>query len=242
MRSRSSVANKPVTEPAPTAQGSTETPAVSKPETPAMETRLSIEQEKLGQSIEQDEKQREGARRRAAADAPKRASELSMGRHARIVDHLFEMEDPHEVYSRVRQGLSFGGRASSMGYGALADALDEAEKNAADAFQLLINTKLAADTLEMDAKVIYAGMRDQALAELMEMKATSKKETGSAGKAIAKDDIESIMATKFHDEFRTLEITRAQTRRTVAALEDLAERARERAKDLRALVGKARDA
>ncbi len=203
---------------------------------------MGAEQNKLADQVEDDAADKERAKRRAQAGAPKRASELSMGTHARIVDHLFATKDPMEVYTRVKGGLTFGGRASSMGYAALADALDEAETNAHDAFELMVNAKMVADSLELDAKVIESSLREQALADLMEQKAANKAATGSTGKAIANDDVVAVMAKKFPDEFRALELNRGRARRTVQALEDLAERARERAKDLRALVGKARDA
>ncbi len=237
MRSRSSVASKPTdTKPEQDDQ--------ARAAQPPMDERSSMgqAQNKLADQVEDDVASKERRQRSAQAAAPKRASELSMGTHARIVDHLFATKDPMEVYTRVRNGLSFGGRASSMGYAALADALDEAETNAHDAFELLVNTKMVADSLELDAKVIESALREQVLADLMEQKAANKAATGSTGKAITNDDIAAVMANKFPDEYRALEINRGRARRTVQALEDLAERSRERAKDLRALVGKARDA
>lgn len=160
-----------------------------------------------------------------------------MGAHQRIVDVLFDMPDPMEVYSRVRKALSFGGRASSMGYGALVDALDEAEANAADAFQLLCDAKVTHDRFEMDAQVISGALREKSIMDLQ-----AQKNAGERSKAITNDDITAVMAAKFHDEYRDLESRRSRAKRTVAALESLADLARERARDLRAMVAKARDA
>lgn len=192
--------------------------------------------------VQDVEDRREAGRRARAADAPKTADGLSMGNHQRIVDVLFDMPDPMEVYSRVRRALTFGGRASSMGYGALVDALDEAETNAADAFQLLCDAKVTHDRFELDAKVIAGALRQQALDDLMAQKIALKKDTGQSGKAIANDDIEAMVAAKFPDEYRDLEARRSRAKRTVAALESLADLSRERARDLRAMVSKTRDA
>ena len=160
-----------------------------------------------------------------------------MGHHQRIVDVLFDLPDPMDVYSRVRRSLTFGGRASSMGHGALIDALDEAETNAADAFQLMCDAKVTHDRFEMDAQVISGALRDKAVMDLQ-----AQKDAGTRSKAITNDDITAVMAAKFHDEYRDLETRRSRAKRTVAALESLAELARERARDLRAMVAKSRDA
>lgn len=192
--------------------------------------------------VDDVEQRREAGRRARAAEAPKTADGLSMGNHQRIVDVLFDMPDPMEVYERVRRALSFGGRASSMGYGALVDALDEAETNAADAFQLMCDAKVTHDRFEMDAKVIAGALRTQALDDLYAQKAQLKADTKQAGKAITNDDIEAVIASKFPDEYRDLESRRSRAKRTVAALESLADLARERARDLRAMVAKTRDA
>lgn len=199
-------------------------------------------QECLDDRVADDQADRERRERSRAAEAPRthqelrsRVDGLSMGRHARIVDHLFELPDPTEVYTRIRGSLSFGGRVSSMGYGDLADALDEAERNALDAVQLLANAKAAHDAFELDSKVIWGAMREQAVADLQ-----AQKESGSRSKQITNDDIEAVMATKFPDEYRDLELKRGRARRTVAALEQLADISRDRARDLRAFVGKAR--
>jgi hypothetical protein len=248
MRSRSSVANKSTTDekPNPAALTPSATDRINNEEhrsKPAMESQLSIgaDQTKLVDKVVDDQEQRDKNKRRAEAEAPKRARDLTMGTHARIVDHLFTPEDPMEVYTRVRTALSFGGRASSMGYGALADALDEAEKNAADAFQLMVNAKVALDAFNLDMMVIKSTLRTQALADLQAQVDARKAEKLST-KTITNDDIDAVMASKFPDEYRSLESQSSKNRRTIAALEDLAERARERAKDLRALVGKSRDA
>lgn len=209
---------------------------------PAMEPRGSIEPTAKGNPVFDDHVQdtadrRDAARAARAAEAPKTASGLNMGPHQRIVDVLFDMPDSMEVYTRVRKALSFGGRASSMGYGGLVDALDEAETNAADAFQLMCDAKVVHDRFEIDAQVIEGTLREKATDDLQ-----AQKNDGTRTKAITNDDVTAVMAKKFPDEYRDLMSRRSRAKRTVALLESLAELTRERARDLRAMVAKSRDA
>ncbi len=211
-------------------------------EASTMEPRGSIEPTAQGNPMFDDHVQdvadrRDSARQARAAEAPKTASGLTMGHHQRIVDVLFDMPDPMEVYQRVRRALSFGGRASSMGYGGLVDALDEAETNAADAFQLLCDAKVVHDRFEIDCQVIEGTLREPAVGDLQ-----AQKDAGTRSKAITNDDITAVMAQKFPAEYRDLSSRRSKAKRTVALLESLADLARERARDLRAMVAKSRDA
>ncbi len=192
--------------------------------------------ERLDDKVAQDQQRRDDAARHRRAEAPEKASELTMGTHQRIVDHLFDLPAPMEVYERVRRGLSFGGRASTLGYGDLVDALDEAEQLAADASQLSANMKVALRAFELDADVIRGAIRAEARDDLQNQKDAK----GTKG-VLTIADIEAAMAAKYPDEYRDLELRHAKAKRSSDAIEQLSELARDRARDLRAMVAKARD-
>ncbi len=201
-----------------------------------MEPRGSIATDQLSDKVDEDESRRDDARRHGQARAPKSAGDLTMGRHARIVDHLFEVDDPMEVYERVRAGLSFGGRASSLGHGELVDALDEAQTLATEASRLSANMKVALRAFELDAEVIRGALRNQATADIRDQITAGT----FAKKTINNDDIEAVMAQKFSDEYRDLELRHSRAKRAADAIESLAERAVDRARDLRAMVSSSR--
>jgi hypothetical protein len=199
--------------------------------------------EKLGDKLDQEQDARDAAKRRAAAEAPRTSEELqqsigalNMGTHARIVDTLFDMPDPMTEYLAIKASLSFGGRASSMSYGQLIDALDDAQSVAERCSRLVANAKVTLDAFNMDAEVISGVLREQAVMDLQ-----AQKDAGTRSKAITNDDITAVMAKKFPDEFRDLEIKKGKARRMVAAIEALYDRASARAGDLRAMVQRSRE-
>lgn len=154
----------------------------------------------------------------------------------RIITKIFTaVEDPMDTYQKVRDRLRIGTRASAASYGQLVDALDEAEETAMQAMELLVNAKDAHDGFEIDSKIIAGALREKAVAELEDRKAQ-----GVLKKAITNDDVEAVMAAKYPDEWQTLEHKRGKARRTIDLLSELAERSRERCKDLRAMVSKFR--
>ncbi len=211
----------------------------------SMEPRGSIapKLDELGSKVDADAADREAAQRRARAEAPKTPSEvrdavdkLSMGRHARIVDALFDMPDPMEEYLAIKAALSFGGRASSLSYGQLVDALDEAQQIAERGSRLMASAKVTYDAFHLDAEVIRGALREQAVDDLQRQKAEGKR-----SKAITNDDITAVMAAAFPDEYRDLEMRAGKARRMVAAIEQLYDRACARAGDLRAMVQRTRE-
>ncbi len=203
-----------------------------------MEPRGSIaEQSKVDDKVAEDQARRDAAARDRRRDAPEKASELSMGEHQRIVDHLFDLPHPMEIYEKVRRGLSFGGRASTLGYGDLVDALDEAETLAEEASRLNANMKVALRSFELDADVIRGAIRAEARDDLERQRAIA----GTKG-VLTIADIEAAMASKYPDEYRDLELRHAKAKRSCDAIETLADLARDRARDLRQMVAKARDA
>lgn len=211
----------------------------------AMEPRGSIDPkaDELGSKVDSDAADREAAQRRARAEAPSTPNEvreavnkLSMGTHARIVDALFDLPDPMEEYLAIKASLSFGGRASSLSYGNLVDALDDAQSIAERASRLLASAKVTHDAFHLDAEVIRGALREQAVDDLQRQKAEGKR-----SKAITNDDITAVMAAAFPDEYRDLELRAGKARRTVAAIEQLYDRACARAGDLRAMVQRTRE-
>jgi len=188
----------------------------------------------------QDETEAEDDRR-AQSDAVRRSSatqdpaELSMGvGYDRIVATLFDMPDPHEVYLRVKSSLRLGVKASRADYGTLVDALDEAQEMADQAYDLFVNAKAAADSYDIDAQMIESGMRDQAMSVLMTEYQAKKR------KSPTNDDVTAWMAAQFPDEWRDVQARRGRARRMVAKLENLSQRAHERARDLRQMVASSR--
>jgi hypothetical protein len=178
--------------------------------------------------------QAEAARRATATTDP---AELALGSgYDRIVDTLFDLPDPYDTYQLVKRSLQLGTRASRADYGTLVDALDAAQDMADKAYDLYVNAKTAADSYEIDAKAIESGMRDQAMAALMEEYKAKQRPSPK------NDDVDAYMAAKFPDEWRDIQQRRGRARRMVRKLENLATRASERAKDLRQMVARARDA
>lgn len=166
-------------------------------------------------------------------------ADVSLGAgYERIVTHLFaRSEQPMDTYEKVRAALRLGTRASSASHGQLVDALDQAEENAMEAMELLINAKVAHDAFEIDAKMVLGAVREESYAVLQ-----AEKAAGVRSKAITDADVESVMASRHPDDWQEIQEKIGKAKRTVDLIAELAERARERAKDLRAMVSKSRDA
>ncbi len=211
-------------------------PAVDAPLYKAEADALKAEENALEQAAIDEDIRRRNREANQQADADgKTAADLTMGPgYDRIVTHLFQLDDPMKVYEEVRESLRMG-RASAASYGQLVDALDEAEEAAMRAMDLLVNTKDAHDGFEIDAKIILGGMRAQASSILEDQKAK-----GLLKKTITNDDVEAVMAANHPDEWQDLERKRGRAKRTIDLLTALHEAARERAKDLRAMVSKFR--
>lgn len=214
------------------------TPKTDEPKPPAGETKVP-ETGTTGLDAEADRRAydaavRDANQRREVGD--KTAADLSLGDgYDRIVTHLFRLVDPMKVYEEVRQTLRMGGRASASSYGELVDALDDAAEASMRAIELLVNAKDAHDAFEIDAKIIMATMRQEATDILEDQKAK-----GLMKKAITNDDVEAVMAANHPDDWQELERKRGRAKRTIDMLAALHEAAREREKDLRAMVSKFR--
>jgi len=192
----------------------------------------------VGDEAEADQDEREQADARKRKTSTEDPATLSLGGGVdRIVDTLFDLPDAHEEYLAVKASLRLGTRASRADYGTLVDALDAAEDMAERAYRIFVNAKVARDAYDIDAQAIEAGMREQANAALQ-----AEKDAKTRSKAITDADVVAYMAAKFPDEWRDVTARRGRARRTISYLENLSYRAAERAKDLRQMVARARDA
>lgn len=164
--------------------------------------------------------------------------------YERIVTTVFDLPDPHEAFTLLRQELELSVvRPSNATYGDIVDALDQAEKNAQRAVELVANFNLAHEAFEMDELAMSGSYREQAKARLEADKRTefeANKATmgskASSGKQITEDDVRGAVASMFPDEARVLATRRAEAKGALLAVKSLADRWAERAKDLRVMV------
>lgn len=154
--------------------------------------------------------------------------------YAAIVTSVFSIPEPMELYARIEAGIR-PIKASAASMGELLDALDAAQENARLARQLLANTKATVDAVELDTNVLVSAMRDAALASL-----EKEKEVGTRKKAITEADVLGTVAMHFPDEWKDIQGRLSKSKLTVGYIESLCERAAERARDLRAIVGSSR--
>ena len=147
----------------------------------------------------------------------------------KIVRTVFTMPEPHEVHARLRKGLQMSMRPSRADYGIIVDALDEAESNAQDAVDLLVNAELVLELFEIDARVIEASLRKRAVERM-------KAEREKGDKPHTEADVKAAIATLFPDEHRDLERRRAEAKGGIDSVRSLADRWREKVRDLRAMT------
>jgi len=151
-----------------------------------------------------------------------------------IVNSVFNLPDPNAVYEEVLAGIR-PIKASRASMSELLDALDAAQSVALKARGLLVNTKATIDTVGRDTLVLVSAMRDQATTQL-----EREKEAGLRKKAITEADVEQCLSTMFPDEWKSVKERESAAKRTVDLIENMCERACERARDLRAIVGASR--
>lgn len=167
---------------------------------------------------------------------PQAGGGQQMTGYERVIDRLFTV-DVDAVYEQLEADLRLATKASRADYGTIVDALDVAEDNARLAMQLCVHAKVTRDAFLADLEVTESALREEATAI-----AQAQKEKGERSKAITNADIDAIIAARHSEEWRDLKDKRARAQRTCEYLERLAELWKERAKDLRAMVAKARDA
>ena len=178
------------------------------------------------------------AREQATEDTKAEIAKLpkpTMGTFDPIVRTVFSLGDPGPIFTRLREELGLGMKASRADYGTQVDALDLAERNAQEAVELLVNAQVKLELYEIDAGVIVAALRQRAIDDL---EATKTK----GGKSITEGDVKARMATMFPDEWREVEGGTARAKGGVEVVRSLSERWKERARDLRTMVQTARGA
>lgn len=152
-----------------------------------------------------------------------------------VMQRILDPGDPVEDYGRVLEAIEpiEVGRAD---YGTIAGALDRAQDIAREAGLLAIRAKVEHARTMRDAERMRAELRERATVKL-----EAEKDSGIRKKAITNGDVDACLVTTFGDEWHALDRQESEGKAMVAGLEDLAERARERAKDLRALVSRTRE-
>lgn len=168
----------------------------------------------------------------------------------RIVTTVFDVPEPDKEFARLRLELEMTQiKPSRADYGTIVDSLDQAEKNAQAAVELVANFELAYEAFCIDELAMSGAYRERAKAELDKQRQEeflkSKEAMGSkasAGKQITEADVAAAVASMFPDEARILAERRAQAKGARDSVRSLAERWAERAKDLRAMVSTTRAA
>lgn len=155
------------------------------------------------------------------------------GGYERIIKRTFDIDEWAE-FELIETALQVG-NPERADYGILVTALDSAEDTARRAHRLYCNAVVAHELYDADARLIEAGMRDQAVAEL-----EREKLEGTRSKAPTIADIEGRMSTMFTDEVRALVEGRAKAKQTVSHLERIADLWRSKCRSLQVMVEKSR--
>jgi hypothetical protein len=162
-------------------------------------------------------------------DGPKLTPAMS-----RIVERTFLADDELEDADvRLTKALSIGERRGD--YGTVMKALDEAEDHARLAMRLSLSAKLQRTRFELDAEVVAAAMRTEAVHALDE-----EKRTGGRTKQVTDADVVSKMASLFTDEWQSLADERRRLELTDRRLEHQVENWSSRCRSLQAIVNKLR--
>lgn len=131
----------------------------------------------------------------------------------RIVERVFNLPDPEAEYEALEKALQLGTQA----YESIAAALDGAEDHARRAHRLYVCARADSERFNLDAEVIEAAMRSEAVGELQR-----EKDAGVRTKTITEADTAGKVAALFPDEHRDLSERRLKVRKTVEHLESFA--------------------
>jgi len=185
-----------------------------------------------------DEAKREIARREIDRrpdqwDSANRAKEKPLEpSFARIMEKVI-VEDPLGTYERLEEQLRIGEDRSDRGV--LLRALDSAESNARLAHRLFISAKLERERYELNNKIIFGAMREAANRVLQR-----EKHEGLRNKQITEEDLETMSAQLFPDEYEEQSIRRKKAELLVKSMENLADLWRQRCSALEVMLGKSR--
>lgn len=194
------------------------------------DSEMTVVSETLGEPVvssfidEDDDEQETGD-----GDEGLASDELEMaGGFAPIVETVL-IADPKECYDEIMKSLQLPKGASRVDYGTLLEELDNAQAMAANALRLVATAKRTYKSYEAEADVIRASIRKRAVEIAEKDKARP-----------TKDDIEAIMRSTYHDEYRTLQVKVEEAKSMISVLEGLVTVTRERAKDLRQMLASSR--
>ncbi len=198
--------------------------------------------EDAGEQAVEDARVEEEAKEERRRESPKHARDLEMaGGHNRIITYQFQDVDVFEEYQELRASLrSKDGRASSLSYGELQDALDVACDNAQRGAELAARANVVHVDFLIDAESIESTLRLRATKTLEEAKAEWKAAHNTAGKQITNDDVKAEIMASAPDEWSVLQTKKAKAKEYCDLMESLAERLAEREKDLRQMVARSR--
>lgn len=131
----------------------------------------------------------------------------------RITTRVFDLPNPEAEFDELERALKLGVQA----YDAIAIAVDSAEDNARRAHKLYVCARADAERFNIDATIVEAAMRTEALAELQR-----ERDSGTRTKQITDSDIASKIAAMFPDEHRDLAEKRIKNRKMIEHLEAFA--------------------
>lgn len=196
----------------------------------------------LKEEIEQSEQEEVEKRREAirhSGDRPdswpsaNRPKEKPLDpRFARITERIF-VEDPEGLYKKLEENLRVGEERSDRGI--LLRALDNAETNARDAHRLWVTAKLEQQRYEITNKIVFAAIREEANRTLQR-----EKDQKLRSKQITEEDIDTMAAQLFPDEYEEQKISRHKAELMVKSMENLSELWLKRCSALEIMLGKSR--
>lgn len=167
---------------------------------------------------------------RPAKGPPKRPP-LEPGVKA-IIDTIFEV-DYAQTWKVLQEQLVIG--EDRTDHGTVVQHLDHAEDNARKAHQLYVNMRLDQERYEIDTKIVWAALYDEAHARLQAQKAK-----GERSKQITDGDVAYKMAELHPDEFRAYEIEKKRFDLAVKHAETLAELWSSKARSLNTILSRMR--
>jgi hypothetical protein len=137
--------------------------------------------------------------------------ELGEG-YGRISVHVFDLPDPETEYRELVDQL---GHTTALD--GPVERLDNAEDNARRAHRLYVCARVDAERFNLDAELVEAAMRGQAIERLQH-----EKTIGQRSKAITEADVTAMSAAMFPDEWRDLADRRIKSRKMLEHLEAFA--------------------
>lgn len=182
---------------------------------------------------ETDKRERLSSARTAVFENANAPKEVEMPRPMRrLVESQFEGELDFEAEHRELEH-TLDSTAAKPGH--QVHELERAELMGRRAARLLMRFKQVHFEWEMDNRVLFAGMRQEATKALQ-----SEKAQGYRNKQITDADVDTMCASLFPDEWRVQEVKRNRAKLTEKSLEHLVEAWSSKCRSLNVLVGKGR--